>query len=83
MSKEKIEIYGAHGKFNISEVRAAIARKKSSPSASAPETRHTPPTKTKGVKFPDLAAKKGTKPAIGDNRRRLLDLLEKSPAANL
>ena len=81
-TKEQIEVFGAHEKFNINEVRSAIARKKASPSASATEQRHTVPTKTKGTKFPDLAARPGTKPVAGNARRRL-SLLEKSPASKL
>lgn len=76
--KAQIEIYGAHRKFDIAEVRSAIARKKASPSAPANEKRHTTPTKTKGIKFPELA-KKGTKPALHasiTNAKRRLDLIK-------
>jgi hypothetical protein len=74
-AQSKIEWFGESGKIDSAEIRKHIARKK----APAPEKRATVLKQMPGIKFPDLAAKKGTKPAIASNRKRLIDLLEKSP----
>ena len=74
---QRKEWFGEGGKFDSAEIRRNLAGKQSP--AAPPETRHTTPAKTLGIKFPDLAAKKGTAPvnALNSHFRRRLERLEK------
>ena len=61
---EAIERFGVDGKFTAREIDALVSRSKSKPQTTPKESRgkYTVP-KIAGIKFPELAARKGTKPA--------------------
>lgn len=74
-TSRKREWFGESGKIDSAEIRRKLSAKQSAPAA--PEKRYTI-QKTPGTKFPDLAVK-CTKSAQASNRKRMIDLLEKSP----